>query len=117
MRPEQPRVQSDAADPCGDEAGILACCHVAVRTATAGEQELAGPFAGGPQVIIDRLAGLLAQFKSDGPPGFPLSDGCAIRRISARGDILDSMATTSQPRSLLSIARLNMARSRAWPSI
>src|SRR3979490_951492 len=27
------------------------------------------------------------------------------------------MATTSQPRSLLSIARLNMARSRARPSI
>ncbi len=89
MRPEQPRVQSDAADPCGDEAGILACCHVAVRTATAGEQELAGPFAGGPQIVIDRLAGLLAQFKSDRPPSFPLPDSCTIRRVAAAGDILD----------------------------
>src|SRR5216683_2203590 len=89
MRPEQPRVQSDAADPCGDEAGILACCHVAVRTATAGEQELAGPFAGGPQIVIDRLAGLFAQFKSDGSPSFLLSDRCAIGRVSASGDILD----------------------------
>src|SRR6267154_5820752 len=43
--PEQPRVQPDAPDPLGDEAGILAGCHIAVRTATAGEQELAGPFA------------------------------------------------------------------------
>jgi hypothetical protein len=90
MRPEQPRVQSDAADPRGDEAGILARCHVAVRTATAGEQELAGPFAGGPQVVIDRLAGLLAQFKSDRPPSFPLPDSCAIRRVATAGDILDS---------------------------
>jgi hypothetical protein len=63
MRPEQPRVQSDAADPRGDEAGILACCHLAVRTATAGEQELAGPFAGGPQIVIDRLAGLLSSIQ------------------------------------------------------
>ena len=67
----------------------MACCHVAVRTATAGEQELAGPFAGGPQVIIDRLAGLLAQFKSDRPPSFPLPDSCAIRRVATAGDILD----------------------------
>jgi hypothetical protein len=36
------------------------------------------------------LAGLLAQFKSDGPPGFPLSDRCAICRVAAGGDILDS---------------------------
>src|SRR6476619_4112919 len=89
MRPEQPRVQPDAADPCGDKAGILACCHVAVRTATAGEQELAGPFAGGPQIVIDRLAGLLAQFKSDRPPSFPLPDSRAIRRVAAPSDILD----------------------------
>jgi hypothetical protein len=73
MRPEQPRVQPNAADPFGDEASILACCHVAVRTATAGEQELAGSFAGGPQIVIDRLAGLLAQLKSDRPPSFPFA--------------------------------------------
>ena len=55
----------------------------------AGEQELAGSFAGGPQIVIDRLAGLLAQFKPDRPPSFPLPDSCAIRRIAAAGDILD----------------------------
>src|SRR5260370_6681944 len=88
MRPERPRVQSEAAETCGDEAGILACCHIAVRTATAGEQELAGPFAGGPQIVIDRLAGLLAQFKSDQPPSFSFPDSCTIRPVAAPRDIL-----------------------------
>jgi hypothetical protein len=46
VRPEQPRVKSNAADPLGDEAGILAGGHTAVSAAMAGEQELAGPFAG-----------------------------------------------------------------------
>jgi hypothetical protein len=35
------------------------------------------------------LAGLLAQFKSDRPPGFLLPDGCAVRRVPAGDDILD----------------------------
>jgi hypothetical protein len=55
----------------------------------AGEQELAGPLVGGLQIIIDGLAGLFAQLKSDGPPGFLLPDSCAIRRVAAGGDILD----------------------------
>jgi hypothetical protein len=55
----------------------------------AGEQELAGPFASDLEIVIDRLAGLLAQFKSDRPPGFLLPDSCAIRRISGCSDILD----------------------------
>ena len=45
-RAKQPRVQSDACDPLRHEPGILARCHIAVRTATAGELEIAGPFAG-----------------------------------------------------------------------
>jgi hypothetical protein len=89
MGPKQPWVQSNAPDPFGDEAGILARRHAAVRTATTCEQKLARPLVGGRQIIIDGLAGLLAQFKSDGPPGFLLSDGCAIRRVAAGGDILD----------------------------
>jgi hypothetical protein len=35
------------------------------------------------------LAGLFAQFKSDRPSGLLLSDRCAVRRVSARSDILD----------------------------
>src|ERR1700737_5674453 len=33
---------------------------------------------------------LFAQFKSDGPPGFFLSDRCSIRRAPTGGDILDA---------------------------
>src|ERR1700694_719400 len=89
MRSEQPWVQPNAADPLRNESGILARCHVAVRTATAGEQELAGPFASGLQVVIDRLAGLFAQFKSNGSASFLFSGRCAIGRVSACGDILE----------------------------
>src|ERR1700692_3516827 len=89
MRPEQPWVQSNAADPLGNEPRILAGGYARVRTATTCEQELAGPLVGGLQIIIDGLAGLFAQFKSDGPPGFLLPDRCAIRRVSTGGDILD----------------------------
>ena len=46
VSPEQLRVKSNAADPLGDEAGILAGGHTTVGAAMAGEQELAGPFAG-----------------------------------------------------------------------
>jgi hypothetical protein len=69
------------------------------------------------QIVIDSLAGLLAQFKSNRPSGFLLSDRCAIRCVPAGGDILDPQGYDSQPRSLLSIARLNIARSRMRPSI
>jgi len=67
----------------------LARCHIAVRTSAAGEQELAGPFVGGLEIVIDCLTGLLAQLKSDRPSGFLLSDGCAIRCVPAGSDILD----------------------------
>src|SRR5229473_8404047 len=85
MRPKQPRVQADASDPLRYEARILAGRHAGVHAATPFEQELAGPLVGGLQIVIDGLAGLFAQFKSDGPPGFLLSDGCAIRRVPAGG--------------------------------
>ena len=53
------------------------------------EQELAGLFVASHQIVIDRLARLFAQFKSDWPSCFLLSDRCAIRRVSAGSDILD----------------------------
>jgi hypothetical protein len=89
VRPKQPWVQPDAPDPLGNEARILACGHAGFGTTTTSEQELAGPFVVRLQIIIDGLAGLLAQFKSDGPAGFLLLDRCAIRRVPAGGDILD----------------------------
>jgi hypothetical protein len=90
VRPKQPWVQSNAADPFRNKARILAGRNAGFGTATTSEQELTGPFVGGPQIIIDGLAGLLAEFKSDGPPGFLLSDRRAIRCIAAGGDLLDA---------------------------
>jgi hypothetical protein len=58
-------------------------------TATAGEQELAGLPVGGLQIVIDGLAGLIAQFKPDWPSRFLLADGCPVRRVAAGSDILD----------------------------
>ena len=70
MRPEQPGVQPNAADPVEDEAGILSGGDAAIGIATAGEQELAGPLVGGLQIVIDGLPGLIAQFKLTGRPVF-----------------------------------------------
>jgi hypothetical protein len=89
MRPKQPRIQSGTPDPLRNKACILAGRHIGLGTTTAREQELAGSLVGGFQVVIDGLAGLLAQFKPEGPSGFLLSNRCAIRRVAAGGDILD----------------------------
>jgi len=52
------------------------------------EQELTRFFLGRLQIIVDRLAGLLAQFKSDRPSSLFLSDRGTICGVSARSDIL-----------------------------
>jgi hypothetical protein len=99
--------QPDASDPLRDETGILAGCHTALRAATAAEQELAGPLAG-----VCSLNSNLT-----GRPVFFCRTVArsAVYPLAATSSTL--IATTSQPRSLLSIAKLNMARSRARPSI
>src|SRR5450631_4947100 len=89
MRPILPRIQPDTADPIRYQARILACGDAFLGTTTACEQELAGLLVGGPQIFIDRLAGLFGQFKSDRSAGLLLTYGCAIRSVSARGDIVD----------------------------
>jgi hypothetical protein len=53
------------------------------------EQEFAGLFFGSDQIIIDRLAGLFAQLKSDRLSGLLLSHGCTIRRVPSGGNIFD----------------------------
>jgi hypothetical protein len=65
MRSILPRIQPDTTDPIRYQARILACGDTCFGTAASCEQELAGPFVGGLHIIIDRLASLFAQFKSD----------------------------------------------------
>ena len=52
MRAKQPRIQPGTSDPLRYEPRIMARCHVAVGTTTAREQELAGPFVVGLQIVI-----------------------------------------------------------------
>jgi hypothetical protein len=59
-----------------------------------------GLLIGGLQIIIDGFAGLLAQFKSDGPPGFLLSDRGAIRCVSVGSDVLDPDGNDITPSKL-----------------
>jgi hypothetical protein len=103
-----------ASDPLRNKTGILAGCHAAVRVATACEQELAGAVC--RWTVIDRPAGLLNSNLTGRSVFFCRTIArSAVYRPAATSSTL--MATTSQPRSLLSIARLNMARSRARPPI
>lgn len=48
--------------------------------------------------------------------GLALTDASSIGRQAARGNVLDFDVDDVTPRSLLSIARLNIAKSRILPS-
>jgi hypothetical protein len=53
------------------------------------EQELAGLFAGRPDVVIHRLAGLFRQFEPYRPSGLFLAYGRPIDGIAIRRNVLD----------------------------
>src|SRR5215813_14178421 len=76
-----------------------------------------GFLAPGFDVIVDSLPRWLRQLKSDGPTGLLLPHCGAIDRIPARCNVLDPKRDDIAARSLLSIARLNIAKSRVRPSI
>ena len=59
---------------------------------------------------------MLSQFEADWLSGFSLPNGRTIEGSPVWGYILDFAETTSQPRSLLSIAKLNIAKSLRLPS-
>jgi len=67
----------------------VARCHAAFCTAATSEQELAGPLVGDFQIVIDGLAGLFGQFKSDWPSRLLLSQPLHGPPCIARSDILD----------------------------
>src|SRR5450631_1932123 len=117
MRAKQPRVQPNAADPFGNETRILARCYGTVVTTTAGKQEFARRFVGRLQIVIDRLRVCSLNSNLTGRPVFFCRTVARSAVYPPAATSSTRIATTSQPRSLLSIARLNMARSRARPSI
>ena len=62
------------------------------------------------------MASLIRQLKLDWSSRLFLPHRCAIHRIPFGATSSTLTATTSQPRSLLSMAKLNRARSRIRPS-
>jgi hypothetical protein len=82
-------IQPDASDPLRHKPGILARCHIAVRTATSGEQELSGS-CWRPSNNPQWPAGFVrSTFKPGRPSSFLLPDGRAVGRTSTGGDIFD----------------------------
>jgi hypothetical protein len=58
----------------------------------ADEEELTWLLAGGFDMGVDRLTGMLGQFEPDGLPGLPLAHYRAVDGLSMRSDVLDLQA-------------------------
>ena len=59
MRPKKMRIEPDACKPFRDKPRVLPRRQASSRAASADEQELAYFLAGGPNLVVDRLSGLL----------------------------------------------------------
>jgi len=94
----------------------LARCH-AFADPAAREQEFPWLLACGFQVFIDGLTRLIRQLELDWLTGLLLPDRRTVDGVAIRGNVLYFRVTRSQPRSLLSTAKLNMAKSRVRPPI
>jgi hypothetical protein len=85
-----------------------------IGTATTRKQALAWLSAADPEVVVQRLPRHLGQLEGTGRPVF-LGGRCGRWR-SRWAHVIDAEVTRSQPRSLLSMARLNSAVARATPN-
>jgi hypothetical protein len=112
MRTEQARIETDAAYPVADETRILPDRKAPIWSALRGKKEISSLPVRHTEVIVDRLPGKFGDLKLYRPAGLLLADRRAIDGVSVRAMSSTLRAMTSQPRSLLSMARLNSARSR-----
>ena len=85
MRPKQSGVQSGAADPLQDEAGVLAGRQTALRTTMAGKQELARPFGADALYVVNDALGSFLLRASEVIHQVPMSACgtycCKIRKL------------------------------------
>src|SRR6516162_9666963 len=117
MCAEQAWVEPDAGDPLADQPSILPCRNSSVAAATAGKEVLTRLLVGGSDVVVDCLTGLLRHLEPDWLAGLLLAHRRAIDGMSVRCYIFHLQADDVAALSLLSMARLNIARSRVRPSI
>jgi len=110
MRPEQPWVQPDARKRAAYWRVVI--LRSGPRKGQLINKNSRQAVCRWPLGSHQRPGGSARSIRTDRPSSFLLLDLCAIHRPAAAASST-LMATTSQPQSLLSIARLNVARSRA----
>src|SRR5215813_10312325 len=83
-----------------------------IRAAATGEQVFPWSATAHVQILVQRLPRDLRQLEPDRPASLPMADIGSVDGVAVGCHVIHRKATRSQPRSLLSIARLNIARSR-----
>src|SRR5215475_5775743 len=127
------RVETDAADPFGDQSRILSRRQRPIEVPATWEQVVASLAIGVAKVIIEGLPRRLGQLKANGPAGLPLSDigpvlgiavGCHISNAEADEVAATQFAVYREveqcqvPRALLQIQfgadRPDLTRPQGW---
>src|SRR5580693_8610107 len=112
MRAVGATVHPGPLDPAVHDARVLARCYVRLIMDSA-RKDLGAPICRSRvQPVLQRGASLLRDFELNRTAGLALDDCRPVSHVSADGDVTTRRLTRSQPRSLLSMARLNIARSR-----
>src|SRR6202795_5414315 len=88
MRTKRTGIESNATDPIGHQTRILTRRHALSRPPLPAEEEFAWFLAGGSQVIVNGLPGLLGDFEPDRNAGLFLPDGGAIDGVSMGRDVV-----------------------------
>ena len=109
-------IQANSSDPAEDEPGVLPRREWPPWEAPAREKIVAGPICRRTHVGVDGFPRLLRQLEPDGMSGFILAHGSPIEGCPMRGDVFDPQGDDVAPFILLSIARLNIAKSVRRPS-
>jgi hypothetical protein len=91
-------------------------CREPKTVAATGEQELAGLAAGHSEILVDGLPRLLGQLEANRATGLLLADRCSIERVTVGSHVIDAHRDDIAAAQLLSMARLNSARSRVRSS-
>lgn len=109
-------IESEPSDPTMDESRILTARDVLKSADPTFEQERRTAFTTGEQ-RLDRRACLLGDLELNRTTRLLLDDGGSIPHAVSGTHIIDGRRTRSHALSLLSMPRLNRARSRSEPDI
>src|SRR5690242_5719686 len=104
-------LEANSRDPTFHKSNVLACGEVSARDQSAREQPAIRISTPDCQPFGHRATGLLRNLELHGPAGLLLHNNRRRMAPAASTSVVRS-ETTSQPRSLLSIAMLNRAKSR-----